>query len=60
MSRTRPAVQTVGNGVEVILTVDRKVRAFGQMLAQKSVGVFAGAASPRAVGGRKSTRSSPS
>ncbi|MBB5465362.1 hypothetical protein HDG32_001466 [Paraburkholderia sp. CI2] len=44
VSCTRPAVQAVGDGVEFILTVDRKVGAFWQILSQQPVGVFAGAA----------------
>jgi hypothetical protein len=44
VSRARSAVQTVGDGVEFVLTVERKVCAFGQILAQQSVGVFADAA----------------
>ena len=39
VSRTRSAI---GDGVEFVLTVDRKVCAFGQVLTQQSVGVFAG------------------
>lgn len=46
VSGARPAIQTVGNGIEFILTVDRKVRAFGQILSQQPVGVFAGAPLP--------------
>ena len=34
MCGTRPAVETIGDGVEVILTVDREVSALGQILAQ--------------------------
>src|SRR5438309_5739672 len=49
VSCTRAAVQTVGDGVEFVLTVDRKVRAFGQILSQQSVGVFAGTPLPWAV-----------
>lgn len=46
MCGTRPAVEAVGDGVEVILTVDRKVRALGWILAQQTVGVPAGATLP--------------
>ncbi|BBQ02590.1 hypothetical protein BSFA1_77180 (plasmid) [Burkholderia sp. SFA1] len=49
VSGARPAVQTVGNGVKFVLTVDRKVGAFGQILAQQSVGVFTSSALPWAV-----------
>jgi hypothetical protein len=49
VSCARPAVQTVGDRIEFVQTVDRKVSAFGQVLAQQSVGVFASAALPRAV-----------
>lgn len=44
-----PAVEAVGDGVEVILRVDGQIRALGQVLAQQSVGIFAGAALPGAV-----------
>src|SRR5271154_1058496 len=49
MCGTRPAVETIGHGVEVILTVDREVSALGQILAQQAVGVLAGTALPGAV-----------
>ncbi|REG45606.1 hypothetical protein B0G80_9235 [Paraburkholderia sp. BL6669N2] len=49
VSCTRPAIQTVGHGVEFVLTVDRKVSAFRQILSQQPVGVFASAALPGAV-----------
>ena len=49
VSGARPTVQTVSNGVKFVLTVDRKVGAFGQILAQQSVGVFTSAALPWAV-----------
>ena len=49
VSGARPAVQTVGNGVKFVLTVDGKVGAFGQILAQQAVGVFTRAALPWAV-----------
>lgn len=38
------------NGLEFVLTVGRKVRAFGRTPAQKPADVFTGAASPRTVG----------
>lgn len=44
VSCTRPAIQAVGDGVEFVLSVDRKVCAFWQILAQQPVGVFASAA----------------
>jgi len=46
MCGTRPAVETVGDGVEVILTIDREVRALWQILAQQAVGVLAGTTLP--------------
>jgi hypothetical protein len=49
MGWTSPAVQAVGDSIEFILAVDREVGAFGQVLTQQSVGVFASAALPRAV-----------
>ena len=49
VSRAWPAVQTVGNCIEFVLTVDREVRAFGQILAQQPVGVLTGAALPGTV-----------
>jgi hypothetical protein len=30
---TRPGVEAIGDGIEVVLTVDREIRAFGQVLA---------------------------
>ncbi len=44
------AIEAVGNGVQVSLGVHRQVGALGQILAQQSVGVLAGAALPGAVG----------
>lgn len=49
VSCTRPAIQTVGDGVGFVVTVDRKVGAFGQILSQQPVGVFASAALPGTV-----------
>ena len=49
MCGTRPAVETIGDGVEVILTVDREVSALGQILAQQAVGVLAGTTLPGTV-----------
>jgi hypothetical protein len=49
MRGTRPAVEAIGDSVEVILTVDREVSALGQILAQQTVGVLACATLPGAV-----------
>src|SRR5258708_11134185 len=49
MGSARSGVQAVGDGVEFVLTVDREIRALGQVLAQQPVGVLTGAALPRAV-----------
>ena len=49
MSCSGPTVQTVGNGIEFVLTVDREVGAFGQILAKQFVGVLAGPALPGAM-----------
>src|SRR5471032_1771941 len=49
VSCSGPTVQTVGNGIEFVLTVDREVGAFGQILAKQSVGVLAGSALPGAM-----------
>src|SRR6195952_3938389 len=43
------AVQAVGDSVEFVLTVDREVRAFRQILPQQPVGVFASTALPGTV-----------
>lgn len=45
----RSGVEAVGNCIELLLEVDRQVRALGQLLAQQPIGVFAGAALPGAV-----------
>jgi len=45
----RSVVQAVGDGIEFVLAVDAQVRALGQVLAQKAVGVLAGTALPGAV-----------
>ena len=45
----RPAIHQIGNRIELLLTVPRQVRALGQELANQVVGVFIGAALPRAV-----------
>jgi colicin import membrane protein len=45
----RPVVDLVGDGVELFLAVARQVRALGQVLPHQAVGVFVGAALPRAV-----------
>ena len=47
---SRSLVEFACDGIEVLLTVDREVGAFREVLAQKAVGVFVGAALPRAVG----------
>ena len=49
MSCSGPTVQTVGNGIEFVLTVGREVGAFGQILAKQSVGVLAAPALPGAM-----------
>ena len=49
VSCSGPTVQTVGNGIEFVLTVDREVGVFGQILAKQSVGVLAGSALPGAM-----------
>ena len=49
MSCARPAVQAIGDSIEFVLTVDRQVGAFGKVLIQQFVGVFASAALQRAV-----------
>src|ERR1700740_3450602 len=46
---TRSAVEAVGDGIELVLAVDREVSAFWQVLTHQPVGVLAGAALPRAV-----------
>ena len=45
----RPAVQAVGDGIELVLSVDGEVGALRQILTKQPVGVFAGPALPRAV-----------
>ena len=40
MGGSGPGVQAVGDGVEVPLTVDREIGAFGQVLPNQAVGVF--------------------
>ena len=49
MGSARSVVEAVGDGIELVLTVDREVGALGQVLAQQPVGVLAGAALPWAV-----------
>lgn len=49
MRRARSAVEAVGDGIQVRLGVHRQVSALGQILAQQSVGVLAGATLPGAV-----------
>ena len=44
VSGARPAVQAVGDHVEFVLTVEREVGAFRQILAQQPVGVLANSA----------------
>ncbi len=44
-----PGVQTVGDGVELVLAEDAEVGAPRQVLADETIGVLAGAALPRAV-----------
>lgn len=43
---SRPVVEFVGDGVEVVLAVSGKVCALGEALAQQAVGVLIGAALP--------------
>jgi hypothetical protein len=47
---SRPLVELAGYGVELGLAVHREVGAFWELLAQKTIGVFVGAALPGAVG----------
>ena len=49
MSGTRPGVEAVGDGIEIFLAVDAQIGALGQVLAQETIGVLAGAALPWAV-----------
>ena len=49
MNPTWSVVEHPSNGVEVVLSVPGQVRAFGQFLAQESVGVLVAAALPGAV-----------
>ena len=49
MDGSRAGVEQVGNGIELLLAVHGQVRALGQVLADQSVGVLAGAPLPRAV-----------
>src|SRR5258708_24983955 len=49
MGSARSAVEAVGDGIEFVLTVDREVGAFWQVLTQQPVGILTGAALPRAV-----------
>ena len=44
-----PGVEAQGDLVEFVLTVDRQVRALGQVLTQQAVGVLVAAALPGAV-----------
>lgn len=46
----RAGVEAVGDGIEFLLGVDGQVGAFGQVLAQQTVGVFADTALPGTVG----------
>lgn len=43
-------VEFACDGIEMLLTVDGEVGAFREVLAQEPVGVFVGAAQPRAMG----------
>ncbi len=45
----RAAIDLVGNLIELLLAVDRQVRALGQVLAHQSIGVFVEAALSGAV-----------
>jgi hypothetical protein len=49
VSGARAVVHAVGNRVEFVLAEHAQVGALGQVLAQQSVGVLAGAALPRTV-----------
>ena len=49
MRYPRAIIQTFGNGIEVTLSVHAQIRNLRHVLAQKAVGVLAGAALPRAV-----------
>src|SRR5207302_4782187 len=46
---TGSIVERVGGGVEVVLSMDGEVGAFGEVLAAQAVGVLVGAALPGAV-----------
>jgi len=46
---TRAVVEQVGNRIELSLAVNRQVGAFGQVLADQSIGVLAGSALPGAM-----------
>jgi hypothetical protein len=50
-------VQPIREGVQFPLGVDRRVRAFRQVLAQQTIGVFIGTALPGTMGSAKTTRS---
>lgn len=45
----RPDAQLIGNRIQMLLAVDRQVRAFGQVLADQAVDVLVTAALPGAV-----------
>lgn len=45
-----PAIHQVCNRIQLLLAVDRKIRALGQELANQAIGVLVGAPLPWAVG----------
>ena len=44
-----PRVQCMGNGAQLVLTVPAKVHAFGEVLAEQTIGVLVAATLPRAL-----------
>jgi hypothetical protein len=46
MRRAWPRIQTISNGIELFLAIDRQVRSLGQILTQQAVGVLTGAPLP--------------
>ena len=49
MRSPRSVVQTVGDGVELVLAEEAQIGPLGKVLAQQPVGVLAGAALPGTV-----------
>jgi hypothetical protein len=46
MRRAWPRIQTISNGIELFLAIDRQVRSLGQILTQQAVGVLTRATLP--------------